>query len=403
MKAQLRSAAGRLNRIVLRGALRILAPRADDVITGEQVRRILLSGSMGIGNAVMLEPLLHALRERFPGAHIAVTIDPTSPSLAVFRWSGLVDEVIVLPQASRLASVIAGLRLARRRWDLCLIRFNGATRELVVAAIFGRIRYRVGHVTSGRYRSELDWLFNLPVTMHDYDHEVDRYLALVERLGMQPSRRAPCLAVPDEDRVEAARVMEDLGVAVDRPLAAIHPGTSSLQAWKRWPTEHWRALASGLTEARFTVLALGSADERDRVKEICHETGAINAAGVFSLRVVAAVLERCELLVCTDSAIMHIAGAVGTPIFSIFGPTDRTRTRPYGMGHIMLTPVGCRGSTEPCLAPSGILSPDCTWRECMESIRPEAVLTAVAKRGWPSPLGASAGSPARGAGAGEVS
>jgi lipopolysaccharide heptosyltransferase II len=357
---------------------------------------------MGIGNAVMFEPLLHALRERFPGAHLAVTVDARAPSLAVFRWPGLVDEVIVVRGSSRLARAIAGLRLARRRWDLCLIRFNGATRELVVAAIFGRIRYRVGHVSSGRFSSELDWLFNLPVTMDDYDHEVDRHLALVERLGQVPSRRAPFLAVPDGDRVAAERVTKDLGLALDRPLVAVQPGTSSHQRWKRWPTEHWRALAGGLADAGFAVIALGSADERGLLNEICHETGAINAAGVCSLRVTAAVLERCELLVCTDSALMHIAGAVGTPIICIFGPTDRTRTRPYGTGHTMLVPVDCRGSREPCLAPTGILSPDCTWRECMRSIRPEAVLTAVRKRCWASPLGASAGSPARRSRRGEM-
>jgi lipopolysaccharide heptosyltransferase II len=379
-RARLRAATGPLNRFALRSALRLLAPRVTGPIPSEGVRRILLSGSMGIGNAVMFEPALRALRDRFPVAHLAVALDADAASRAVFDWPGLVDEVIVVRGSSRLARAIAGLRLARQGWDLCVVRFNGATHEIVMAAIFGRIPYRVGHVSGGRFSSQLDWLFNLPVVMGDYDHEVDRYLALVEKLGHVPSRRAPRLAVPDEDRAAVQRLTRDLGLAPGRPWVAIQPGSSAHQQWKRWPPEHWRTLASGLTAAGLAVLGLGSADERDLLAEICRGTGAVNLAGSCSLRVAAAVLERSELLVSTDSALTHIAGAVGTPVIGIFGPTDRTRTRPYGTGHTLLVPVDCRGNREPCLAPNGVLSPDCTWRECMRSIRPEEVVTAVRER-----------------------
>jgi lipopolysaccharide heptosyltransferase II len=380
IRARLRAATGSLNRFALRSALRLLAPRVPGPIPSEGVRRILLSGSMGIGNAVMFEPVLRALRDRFPAAHLAVTLDADAASRAVFGWPGLVDEVIVVRGSSRLTRAIAGLRLARQGWDLCVVRFNGATHEVVVAAIFGRIPYRVGHVSGGRFSSQLDWLFNLPVVMGDYDHEVDRYLALAEKLGHVPSRRAPRLAVPDEDRATAQRLTRDLGLAPDRPWVAIQPGSSAHQHWKRWPPEHWRTLASGLTAAGLAVLGLGSADERDLLAEICRGTGAVNLAGSCSLQVAAAVLERSQLLVSTDSALTHIAGAVGTPVIGIFGPTDRTRTRPYGTGHTLLVPVDCRGNREPCLAPSGVLSPDCTWRECMRSIRPEEVVAAVRAR-----------------------
>lgn len=372
--------ARRLGRRVMASARRLLAPAGADVGAGPEIRRILLSGSMGIGNAVMFEPLLHALRERFPGAHLAVAVHAAAASLDLFRWPGLVDEVIVVRGSSRLARALAGVRLARGRWDLCVVRFGGASRDLVVAAILGRIPYRVGHVTSGRFRSGLDWLFNLPVTMGDYDHEVDRYLALAERLGHAPTRRTPSLTPSTEDRAAARRLIERLAGADQRPLIGFQVGTSSLQPWKRWPTEYWRALARALADAGFAVIALGSAAERDLLEEVCRETGAMNAAGLASLGVAAAVLERCELLVCTDSALMHIAAAVGTPTVALFGPTDRTRTRPLGAVHTVLVPRGCRGHDEPCLTPLGELSRDCTWRECMRRIEPEEVLATVLDR-----------------------
>jgi heptosyltransferase-2 len=380
MSLPLRPAAGRVGRRFLESALRLLAPRVAADTPDAGVRRVLLSGSMGIGNAVMFEPLLHALRQRFPGAHLAVAVHEAAASLDLFRWPGLVDEVIVVHGSSRLARAVEGVRLARGRWDLCVIRFGGASRELVVATILGRIPYRVGHVTSGRFRSGLDWLFNLPVTMGDYDHEVDRDLALAERLGHLPTRRTPALSPTGVDRAAARRLIERLIGSDQRPLIGFQVGTSPLQPWKRWPTEYWRVLARGLADAGFGVIALGSAAERDLLEEVCRDTGAVNAAGLASLGVAAAVLEQCELLVCTDSALMHIAAAVGTPTVSLFGPTDRTRTRPLGAGHTVLVPRGCRGQHEPCLTPLGELSRDCTWRECMRRIEPEEVLAAVLER-----------------------
>ena len=380
MSGPLRAAGGRLHRAVLRGALRALAPDVDGSVPCERVRRILVAGNMGIGNAVMFEPVLNALRERFPGAHLAVVADEQAASLALLRWPGLVDEVIVVPGGTRLSRAMVGLRLARRRWDLCMVRFNGATQEIIVAAVLGRVPYRVGHVTSGRFRSQMDWLFNLPVAMGDWDHEVDRDLAMVERLGHEPSRRSPALTLDEGDRAAAAAVLRRLGVAAGRPLLALQPGTSPQQQWKRWPTEHWRTVARGLSEAGFAVIALGAPGERALLEEVCQGTGAINAAGACSLQESAAILERAELLVCTDSALMHIAAAVGTPVVGIFGPTDRTRTRPYGTEHTILTPASCRGNAAPCLSVAGELSSECTWDVCLRSIRPEQVLRAVLER-----------------------
>jgi lipopolysaccharide heptosyltransferase II len=332
---------------------------------------------MGIGNAVMLEPLLHALRERFPDAHLAAAVRTSAASRAVWEWPGLVDEVVVLRDGSRPALLREALRLTRGAWDLYVVRFNGATYEFVVSAVLGRVPYRLGHVTSGRFHSKVDWLFNLPVTMGDYDHEVDRYLSLAERLGWTPSRRTPQLRVSEADRRCGDELLRQLGVTPGETVIGIQPGTSAHQTWKRWPVEHWKSLTTQLVQTGFTVVGLGSHSERALVEEICGSSGARNLAGKCSLREAAAVLERCRLLVCTDSGLMHVAAAVGTRVVGIFGPTDRTRTRPYGTGHTLLVPAHCRSHTEPCLAPGGDLAASCTWQTCMPSIRPDEVLGAI--------------------------
>jgi lipopolysaccharide heptosyltransferase II len=341
------------------------------------VRRILVSGTMGIGNAVMLEPLLHALREQFPSAHLAAAVRTDAASRPVLEWPGLVDEVVLIRGSSRFDLLREALRLTRGHWDLYVVRFNGATYEFVVSAVLGRVPYRLGHVSSGRFLSNVDWLFNLPVTMGDYDHEVDRYLSLAERLGWTPSRRTPTLPVSEADRTAAEDLLRQLGVTPGETLIAIQPGTSAHQMWKRWPVQHWRSLTTQLERTGFTVVGLGSSTERELLQEICAGSRALNLAGRCSLGESAAVLQRCSLLVCTDSGLMHIAAAVGTRVVGIFGPTDRTRTRPYGPDHTLIVPRHCRSLTEPCLSPGGELVPSCTWQTCMPSIQPDEVFGAI--------------------------
>ena len=383
MMVRIRDTMGRVHRALLRALLRLLSPRAGEPVPATRVRRILVSGSMGIGNAIMMEPLLRALREHYPQAHLAAAVERRSASLGLLRWPGLVDEIVEVDGRNRFTRLAAGLLLARGQWDLCIVRFNGAAYEIVIAAIFGRIPWRVGHVTSGRFVSSVDWLFNLPVTMREFEHEVDRYLGLVERLGHRPARRAPRLQITAADRAAGERILAQLGARADRPLLAIQPGSSPHQTWKRWPIGHWRELVRGLQGSGFDVIAMGSVEERDLIDEVCRESGAFNAAGACSLAEAAAVLERSELLVCGDSALMHLAAAVWTFVVGIFGPTDRTRTGPSGEGHTTLMSPACpRAGPQRagCLDVNGSLSPGCTWERCLREIGPERVLAAVLER-----------------------
>ena len=59
---------------------------------------------------------------------------------------------------------------------------------------------------------------------------------------------------------------------------------------------------------------------------------AANLAGRTPLRVLAALLRRAAVMVTVDSGPMHLAAALGTPLVALFGPTDPSRTGPYGTG-----------------------------------------------------------------------
>jgi heptosyltransferase-2 len=103
---------------------------------------------------------------------------------------------------------------------------------------------------------------------------------------------------------------------------------------------------------------------------------AFTAAGGLSLRASAALIARASVLVTNDSAPLHLATAVGTPVVALFGPTVPT----FGFG-----PRGARDRVvehaalpcRPCSAHGPATCP-LGHHRCMRELSVESVVAAVA-------------------------
>jgi heptosyltransferase-3 len=97
----------------------------------------------------------------------------------------------------------------------------------------------------------------------------------------------------------------------------------------------------------------------------------LNTSGRTTMKELAAISEASDIFFGVDSAPMHIAAAVKTPVIALFGPSSESMWSPYGKKHIVLAKdMECR----PCLKGSceGI-----DLRECMAAIKPDDVKAAV--------------------------
>jgi heptosyltransferase-2 len=214
-----------------------------------------------------------------------------------------------------------------------IIRYDkrGADRGLagfrrMVGALRAR-RYGRAYLPHRSWRSgALAWLAGIPervgfadgaallyterVERHRVGHEVERLLTLAG-----PGEEPPVtIALGPEDRLQARRWLDDQGIG--DAFIALAPG--SIWGTKRWP--YYGELAKRLNQP---VVIIGGKEDRELGQEIVAQSGgrAKNAAGVLSLRGSAALIEQARLLVTNDSAPLHLATAVGTPILAIFGPT----------------------------------------------------------------------------------
>jgi lipopolysaccharide heptosyltransferase II len=221
--------------------------------------------------------------------------------------------------------------------------------------------------------------------MREDQHEIDRYLDLVSALGvtrLDLSEARPFMHLNEDDR-EFAR--DFLRAAFGNPgnrTIGIQPGTSPAMRWKQWPVDRYRELIRILVseQPRINIVLFGSPAEAEINRELARgiESNVIVAAGKTSIKQVAALIERCELLICNDSGLMHAAVAVGTPVVAIYGPTDVNRTAPLGQIHsIIRHELPC----SPCFKLEGDEQVrTCPHHDCLMTITPGEVAGAVNSR-----------------------
>jgi len=346
-------------------------------------RRVLAIKLWGLGNVAMILPVLDALRRGVPGVEIDFLT--FAANRALLERSGAVERVVALEVSSwpaLLRSAWSALRALRARgYDLALDFEQFAKLPAIVAFLSGAPR-RIGFATDGQRR---DALYTTRVVYGDGEHMRRIFLRLLDPLVIEPRLRPPTFAVGTDERARVAALLAAHGVGPARvPLVALHVGcapSSTGVPLKRWPVASFAALADALAERHGAALVFTGQGEEERglVSEAlaAMRHPAIDACGRLGLGELVALLERCDAVVSNDTSVMHLAGAVGTPVAALFGPTS---PRQYGPWHpddlVFWRGLYC----SPCLTNFNQKVSRCPDPVCIRSITPAEVLEAIDER-----------------------
>jgi heptosyltransferase-2 len=331
--------------------------------------RILIIQTAFVGDVILITPLIRAVRSLYPHATIDALVIPETAG--VLANNPYIDKTLTFDKrANKLGAFIRSLReIRRRKYDLAISPHSSTTTAYLMW--LGGVRERLGFDRwhAARYLTmkvpHLENVHKIKKNLHLLSALIDRDFDMQSEL--YPDRCA---------REKAESIIRDLDFP-GRPIVGIAPG--SVWNTKRWPQEHYRALAEKLFEARFNLVFIGSHDERALCQRIIDDSGvrAPDVAGELSLLESAAVIELCDLLICNDSGALHMAGAMKTRVFAFFGPTVQSIGYfPFREGDLVFeVDMACR----PCSSHGGGRCP-LGHHLCMKDIAPEQVFAKVVER-----------------------
>lgn len=294
--------------------------------------KILIIKPSSLGDIIHTLPALRALRARYPKAWIAWLVKQ--------EWQ---DLLVGHPDLSQVISVGSGwvawvdtaIRLRSMKFDVA-VDFQGLFRTGMMSKLSGA-PMRVGFA-DGREGSPMCYTHRVKLPLPAVPswrlmdmHAVDRNLLIVKSVGADISH--PRFVLPDADPEcqQALTLLQDSGWIPGEPVVAMAPLTRA--EIKNWPLGSFLQTAKILRhQYHCWIVLLGTASQQWIGEKFRSEIGShcIDLLGKTTLRQLAPLIQRMNCVIANDSAVMHIAAAVGIPVIAMMGPTNPRSTGPYG-------------------------------------------------------------------------
>ena len=327
-------------------------------------RRVLLIRLSSLGDVLLAEPVVRALRREDPGTRTVLLT--RSGYGGLFEAHPDLDSVWTLEDSGGLPA----LRRRVREGDFDLVVDLHRSLRSRILTLFPGIpvrRYRSHLVRRALSTARRPFKRRMPVAP-----VVDRYLEAAGVVIAPGPGRWPRLYLEEEMRIAGRERVETFEQG-SRGVVALLPGAR--HAPKRWPAGHHARLALDLEQRGWAPVVVPPPDDpgtRRTVEEAA--AGLPMVEGLDRPEMLGAFLAGCSGAVCNDSGPMHLAAAAGIPVVGLFGPTSpELGFAPMGTRaafvHLGLYCSPCsRHGARPCYREK---------RFCMEELAPERVLEAL--------------------------
>jgi lipopolysaccharide heptosyltransferase I len=326
--------------------------------------RFLIVRLGSLGDVIHAIPAAAALRHHFPHAHIDWMVDPRYVELLQLVES--IDRPIAVdPRQSVGTSSVLGTitDLRRARYD-AVLDLQGLFKSAMLARLAGG-RRTIGFPRKHLREPVARLLYSEAPDPGTATHVIDKNLALLDALGVTDRRVHFPIRVPHTPVVES--VTGRFGPA---GFAMLNAGA----AWpnKRWPPERFGAVAAALNRERGmrSIVVWGPGEETLASRVVAVSGGAAETAPRTTIADLVGIARQAKLMLAGDTGPLHVAGAAGTPLVALFGPTFPERNGPWSPRDIVVSRVAqcecyyerrCRRST-PCID-------DITADEVIDAVR----------------------------------
>jgi lipopolysaccharide heptosyltransferase I len=307
--------------------------------------KVLIVRLGSLGDVIHGIPVAAALRSRYPQARIDWLVDR--------RYVELLDLVESLdsripfdPRELPAGSARRTLRDLRAMQYDAVIDLQGLLKSAVIA------RLVAGKRTIGFPRQHLRepmarFFYTDTPDVGDARHVIDKNLRLLSAVGITDAAVHFPIRIP---RLSPTEITSG-------SYAILNPGA----AWpnKRWPPDRFGAVAAAMQRdlGLRSIVLWGPGEESLAAAVVDASQGAAESAPRTQIADLVGLARDGRVMISGDTGPLHIAGAVGTPLVALFGPTSPERNGPWSPRDVVISPVSecacfyercCRKST-PCI------------------------------------------------------
>lgn len=308
--------------------------------------KILFINFGGIGDEILFLPTIISVKEKFKESKITLCLEPRSKGIK--DLCPLIDEVfcVDIKKQSKFKTFLSIVKFMRKeKFDIVIS--SGANKFIPILLFLSGAKVKIGY-NSGVFAKRL---LTEAVKLNKNQYAANMYHDLVKKLtGLEP--KLPNIRI----KPAADWIMSDSRFKENNSVL-IHPGVSKMSVQKGmvkiFGASKWIEIIETLLQRGKRVFLAGGPDDDEVIKQILDgispnlKSRLLNYYGkTNSLYDLAELISKMEVMICPDSAPMHIGVAVGTKIVAIFGPTDEKKLLPYSTDYIPVT-VNC--DCRPCL------------------------------------------------------
>jgi ADP-heptose:LPS heptosyltransferase len=279
----------------------------------------------GIGDQILFFPTLDDLKRYYPNAQIDVVVEPRSKS--AYRVSKSVHEVVAFDFKDRNSLAdwgnLVGI-IRDREYDVAI--------ALGQSWLVGLFLWLTGIPTRLGYKGKGSVFFTNSVPLKTNQYATGMYHDLLQGLGIS----SPCpeltinLLKPDIEW--AQNEQKRLGVN-DTGYILIHAGSSQLGNIKMdtiYPIENWQQIIQDFQSKQpdMPVVVVNASGDRELVRSLLESSPNIKLTSPSDIGKLAAMIGGANLMLCTDSAPMHLSVAVQTYTIALFGSAEPKKLLP---------------------------------------------------------------------------
>lgn len=296
------------------------------------VKKVLIIKLRHIGDVLLTIPAIRAVRETFPSAYIAALVNKGTEE--VLTGNPLLDEVIVyergiqrLPLPQRVRRELGFMRMIRKKDFDMAIDLTSGDRPAILSFLSGA-RYRLAYDPEGKGFWGKRYLYTHLVSPNGMPgHVVLQNLYPLRQFGIETTDLGVTIFPSKDDEEYVDKLLQEGGIRSGEPFVHIHPVSRWL--FKCWRDEYMGGVIRWLLDKGIKVVITSSPDkgEMEKVRGVLslvttpHSSLLVDLSGRTTLKHMAVISKRANLFFGIDSAPMHIAAAVGTPVMALFGPT----------------------------------------------------------------------------------